>query len=288
MPAPLSMIAHWQVWVLLLAAGLGAADNDVAGLRLVQWIRDVNGTVRLTQRGCCTASSCNIVLAGPAQLQHQCLIALSRQLCMQADVTVGAVPGTDGLRGVFAAREFASGEVVVSFPLKRAVGLGMATQTAQARMHSSRADTAAPETCTCSRQLLEACTAVLYVCCQQNTLCCRRQAHEPVQERRKRKCAPRAESVERARRGSRCGCCASARRSLTGGPTACPTGAPCRPSAACTARSAGARSTCRCCRTLPWCAERRPRACARGRAPRAPAAGSALVLINRTASQPTR
>jgi len=63
---------------------------------------------------------------------------------MQADVTVGAVPGTDGLRGVFAAREFARGEIVVSFPLKRAVGLGMATQTAQARTHSSRTDTAAP------------------------------------------------------------------------------------------------------------------------------------------------
>ncbi len=65
MPAPRSMmIAHWQVWVLLLAAGLTAADSDVAGLRLVQWIRDINGTVRLSRRGCCTASSYNIVLAG--------------------------------------------------------------------------------------------------------------------------------------------------------------------------------------------------------------------------------
>ncbi len=95
------------------------------------------------------------------------------------------------------------------------------------------------------------------VCLPTERLCCWRQARERVHPS-KRRCAPRAKRVERPGRGLRCGCCASARRSPTGGPTTCPTGAPCRPSAACTPRSAGARSTCRCCRTLPWCAGQLP------------------------------
>ena len=52
---------------------------------------------------------------------------------VQADVTVGAVPGTEGLRGVLAARNIVEGEAVVSVPFKQAVGIGLANLSAQVR-----------------------------------------------------------------------------------------------------------------------------------------------------------
>lgn len=50
---------------------------------------------------------------------------------MQADVTVGEVPGSGGLRGVLAARSFKQGEVVISLPTKLAIGLGLHNFTPQ-------------------------------------------------------------------------------------------------------------------------------------------------------------
>ena len=52
---------------------------------------------------------------------------------VQADVTVGAVPGTEGLRGVLAARNIVEGEAVVSVHFKQAVGIGLANMSAQVR-----------------------------------------------------------------------------------------------------------------------------------------------------------
>lgn len=140
MPALVGMTLLWQVWLLLLASGIAAVDDDVAGLRLVQWIRESNGTVR--PGAALAAARLHLAIYLLACCGHRTSTRwpgwcgaqwykTDSLLCSQADVTVSAVPGTDGLRGVLAARDFASGDVVVSFPLKRAVGLGMATQTAQ-------------------------------------------------------------------------------------------------------------------------------------------------------------
>lgn len=46
---------------------------------------------------------------------------------------MGEVPGESGLRGVLAARSFASGEAVISLPTRLAIGLGLHTFTPQVR-----------------------------------------------------------------------------------------------------------------------------------------------------------
>ena len=51
---------------------------------------------------------------------------------------VGAVPGTEGLRGVLAARNIVKGEAVVSVLFKQAVGIGLANLSAQVRCCSPR------------------------------------------------------------------------------------------------------------------------------------------------------
>ncbi|KAK9822392.1 hypothetical protein WJX81_008589 [Elliptochloris bilobata] len=57
--------------------------------------------------------------------------ALIRASNGTADVTVGSVPGSDGLRGVLADREFAAGETVISVPFQLAVQVGFANHSAQ-------------------------------------------------------------------------------------------------------------------------------------------------------------
>ena len=56
-----------------------------------------------------------------------------RACAVQADVTVGEVPGGSGLRGVLAARNFVTGEAVISLPTRLAIGLGLHTFTPQVR-----------------------------------------------------------------------------------------------------------------------------------------------------------
>ena len=46
-------------------------------------------------------------------------------------MAVGTVPGQEKLRGVLAGRNFKAGEAVISVPLKLAVRIGLASQTAQ-------------------------------------------------------------------------------------------------------------------------------------------------------------
>jgi len=204
-------------------------------------------------------------------------------------VTVGAVSGTDGLRGVCAGRDFARGEIVVSFPLKRAVGLGMATQTAQARTYNSRNDTAAAKTRVQQTDVGGLHCRVAHVCvCPQNAYAAG--GRRVSVSTRARGGVLRALNVSSGLAGACAAAAAQARGTarLVGRQPALlalpaarrqpvhqgvlARGAPAAAAGLCP----GAPGSCRCCRTLLWGAERQPHARARGRAPHAPAAGSRM------------